>query len=70
MKIKEIEEIGKLIRERRKSLGITQREVARYAGVGQRFMVELENGKESVRLGLAFRVMRALGLDLRVEARG
>lgn len=42
--------ISLFIKERRKLLGITQIELAEKAGVGLRFVRELEQGKESVRL--------------------
>ncbi len=42
--------ISSFIKERRKLLGITQVELAEKAGVGLRFIRELEQGKESVRL--------------------
>jgi y4mF family transcriptional regulator len=50
----------------RKQLGLTQAELALAAGVGVRFLVELENGKPSLRLALVLRVIDALGgkLDL------
>jgi predicted transcriptional regulator len=36
----------------RKALGLTQADLALAAGVGLRFVVELEAGKPTVRLGL------------------
>lgn len=42
--------LSRFIKERRKLLGITQIELAEKAGVGLRFIRELEQGKESVRL--------------------
>ena len=42
--------LSTFIKERRKLLGITQVELAEKAGVGLRFIRELEQGKESVRL--------------------
>jgi hypothetical protein len=46
---------------------MTQRDVALAAGVGERFVVELERGKERCELGRALKVARSLGLsfDLR-----
>jgi len=43
-------QLSSFIKERRKLLGITQVELAEKAGVGLRFVRELEQGKESVRL--------------------
>lgn len=42
--------LSQFIKERRKILGITQVELAEKAGVGLRFVRELEKGKESLRL--------------------
>lgn len=43
-------QLSSFIKERRKLLGITQVELAEKAGVGLRFVRELEQGKESVRV--------------------
>ena len=42
--------IATFVRERRKFVGLTQVELAEKAGVGLRFLRDLEQGKESVRL--------------------
>lgn len=42
--------LSQFVKERRKLLGITQVELAEKAGVGLRFVRELEQGKESLRL--------------------
>ena len=59
--IKTGEELGAALRVARKALGLTQAELALAAGVGLRFVVELEAGKPTVRLGLVLRVIDALG---------
>lgn len=65
--ILEVADLGAVIREYRKSLGVTQVNAAREAGVGPRFLGELENGKETVQLGTVLLVMESLGLGLYVE---
>jgi HTH-type transcriptional regulator / antitoxin HipB len=65
-----IAEIGALARERRKTLGYTQVQVAGLCGTGTRFISDLENGKGSVEFGKALSVLQALGLDLSIQARG
>ena len=40
---------------------MTQEELALVAGVGRRFVVDLESGKPTARLGEALAVIRALG---------
>ena len=56
--------LGAALRARRKHLGLTQSDLALAAGVGLRFVVELEGGKPSVRLEQVLRVVDALGGSL------
>ena len=49
------------LRRARKALGLTQADLSMAAGVGLRFVVELEAGKPTVRLELVLRVIDALG---------
>ena len=63
----EVSDLGAVIREFRKGQGVTQVDAAREAGVGPRFLGELENGKETVRLGTVLQVIESLGLGLYVE---
>jgi y4mF family transcriptional regulator len=51
----------------RKQLGLTQPQLALAAGVGVRFIVELEAGKPTLRLETILRVLHALGGTLAVE---
>ena len=62
-------QLGELIREERKRQSLTQEQLAALAGVGVRFVRELEHGKDSCRIGLALQVMQTLGLDLRLHRR-
>ncbi|MBU2532936.1 MAG: type II toxin-antitoxin system Y4mF family antitoxin [Alphaproteobacteria bacterium] len=62
--------LGQLIRKERKQQRLTQEELAALAGVGVRFVRELEHGKESCRIGLALQVLRSLGLSIGVLRRG
>ncbi|HAJ46442.1 MAG TPA: transcriptional regulator [Alphaproteobacteria bacterium] len=63
-------EFGKLIREARKRAKLTQEELASAAGVGPRFLVELEAGKPTIQLGKALRVAEMAGLEIKLPARG
>lgn len=56
--------LGTALRATRKRLGLTQAELALAAGVGLRFIVELEGGKPTVRLEQVLRVVDALGGSL------
>jgi HTH-type transcriptional regulator / antitoxin HipB len=57
------------VRARRKDLGLTQVEVADLADVSARFVMELEQGKPTVRLDKLTAVLDAMGLTLRAEVR-
>jgi HTH-type transcriptional regulator/antitoxin HipB len=59
-------DLGAALRQTRKALRLTQADLALAAGVGLRFVVELEAGKPTVQLELVLRVIDALGgaLDL------
>jgi y4mF family transcriptional regulator len=62
--------LGELIRAERKRQALTQEQLAALAGVGVRFVRELERGKDSCRIGLALTVMQTLGLQLNIHTRG
>lgn len=59
--------LGRTLREARKQRGLKQEDVALAAGVGIRFVGELERGKPTVRLAETLRVIAALGVSLVVE---
>ena len=59
--IRSVQDLGAALRVARKALGLTQADLALAAGVGLRFVVELEAGKPTVRLELVLRVINALG---------
>jgi HTH-type transcriptional regulator/antitoxin HipB len=53
--------LGAKLRGARKRMGLTQPELALAAGVGVRFIVDLEGGKPTVRLEQVLQVIDALG---------
>jgi y4mF family transcriptional regulator len=57
-------DFGATIRQARKRQGLTQRQLALSVGAGERFIVDLENGKKTLRLGKALEVANALGIRL------
>lgn len=63
------EDIGRLIRERRAELSLSQDQVAGIAGVNRRVLGELERGKSTVRLEIVLDVVSVLGLDLDLRPR-
>lgn len=54
-------QLGEAVRAARKQLGLTQPQLALAAGVGVRFIVDLEAGKTTLRLENVLRVIDALG---------
>ena len=64
--IRSVQDLGAALRVARKALGLTQADLALAAGVGLRFVVELEAGKPTVRLELVLRVIDALGGTLQL----
>lgn len=61
------EDLGRLIRARRKALRVDQAELAGFAGSGVRFLSELERGKATARIGKILAVLDALGLEIAIR---
>lgn len=55
------------VRARRAALRLRQQELADLAGVSERFVYALENGKQTVQLDKVLAVLNALGLHLEVH---
>jgi y4mF family transcriptional regulator len=60
-------QLGQALRNARKARGLRLEDLALAAGVGVRFLSELERGKPTVRLAETLRVAAALGLRLSLE---
>jgi y4mF family transcriptional regulator len=56
--------LRKFIKEKRKAARLTQPELAEKAGVGLRFIRELEQGKESLRMDKVNQVLKLFGHEL------
>lgn len=54
-------QLAEFVKEKRKQLKLTQPELAEKAGVGLRFLRELESGKESIRLDKVNQVLALFG---------
>lgn len=59
--------LGVTVQVARKRLGLTQPQLALAAGVGVRFVVELEAGKPTLRLEKVLSVLHALGGQVLVD---
>ena len=67
--IRSPEQLGDAVARSRKIKGYSQQEFADLAGVGRRFVSDLENGKPTAEIGKVLQVLTALGLDLELRAR-
>ena len=57
-------EIGKLIRDTRQELGVTQKNLALTSGTGLRFIIDLEKGKETCQIRKALAILNTLGIKI------
>ena len=62
--IKNAEDLGNAVKQARRRERLTQRQLALSVGTGERFIVDLENGKSAAHLGKALEVASALGLKI------
>jgi HTH-type transcriptional regulator / antitoxin HipB len=58
------EELGAALKAARTARGLRLEDLALAAGVGRRFLGELERGKPTVRLAETLRVAQALGVSI------
>ena len=56
--------LPKFVKERRKLLGITQKELSEKSGVGLRFIRDLEQGKKTLRLDKVNQVLFLFGHEM------
>ena len=69
MIITSVKDIGLLVKEKRKKINMTQKEAASIAGVGVRFLSELENGKPTLEIDKVLNVARIFGIDIEANNR-
>lgn len=62
-------DVGRIIKAKRKEIGVRQDLAAGMSGVGTKFLSQLENGKETAELGKALQVLRKLGLNVYIYPR-
>ena len=63
-RLKDISAIGRKIRSIRKAQDVSQETLAGLAGTGQRYISELERGKQTARIREMLKVLDALGAGL------
>jgi HTH-type transcriptional regulator / antitoxin HipB len=57
-------ELGAIIRDKRKRLGLDQSTLANRIGVSRQWVIEIEHGHPRAELGLVLRALDALGIRL------
>lgn len=59
-----MDRIGQQIKERRKSLKVTQRQLAELAGIGINTLTKIERGEANPSLGVLDKILETLGMEL------
>jgi y4mF family transcriptional regulator len=67
--VKSIADLGLMVRDARKAMRMNQAEFAAHAGVGRRFVSELEGGKPSLEFDKVLACAGAAGIDLFAKKR-
>ncbi len=64
MRLSSARDLGLYVRDRRRSLGISQDRLGKEARVSRRWLSDVEAGKPTAEIGLIFSVLHALDLTL------
>ena len=67
MRIRTPRDLGLMIRDRRRRLGLDQRDLSLLLGVSRKWLIDIEKGKPRAALGLALQTLNALDLFLDVN---
>lgn len=65
----ETKQLGFMLSQRRRALGLSQDDVAFAIGTNRRVIGELERGKDTVQVGIVLRAAASLGLDVDLTER-
>lgn len=57
------QEIGEIVRATRKTMRVTQADLALTSGTGLRFIIDLEKGKPTCQIGKVLTVLQTLGIE-------
>ena len=63
-------DLGKLVRQRRRELGMTQADVSYHTGLSTRLVGEIERGKEHVAADKVLRLLDVLNMTMVVHVEG
>jgi transcriptional regulator with XRE-family HTH domain len=61
--------LGKLIKQRRVILNITQKDLAEISAIALRKLIDIENGKANPTIDTLSKVLNALGLTIDIKVR-
>jgi y4mF family transcriptional regulator len=64
-----IKELGSMLKQRRKDLGITQPHLAEIAGISKNTLYKLERGESNPSWEIVLKLMDVLGLSLQLEVK-
>ena len=67
LKLLRTSDIGALIRDRRRGLGLSQTKLAERLGTSQDWVSRLESGKATLHVGLVLRALHELGVTLMAD---
>ena len=70
MKVTDSNSFGIAIKNKRKKLGYTQKNISEFTGISASFLSDLENGKKTIELDKALKIANLLGLDVELNERG
>ncbi len=68
--VKNISEMGVLVRQHRKSQKIRIEDLSDMAMISARLIGEFERGKETCQIGKVLQILKFLGLEIRIVPRG
>lgn len=69
MIIRRPQDLGSLIRDQRRKLGMTQSQLASQTGVSRKWLVDVESGKRAGDMKLILRTLNAMGIVLNATGR-
>ncbi len=61
-------DIAKAVRAHRKNAGLTQKELARLAGIGKTAVFDVESGKSTVQLATLLRIFGVLNIQINLTS--
>ena len=56
--------LGRMVRFHRKKAGLSQEELARFAGVGKTVIFDIEKGKPTIRFDTLNKVLKVLNIEI------